>query len=59
MELQLRDVREAAPRIRVEIITFDVNTEGEFEGAFSAMAQRQAGALLVGADPFLTAAART
>jgi putative ABC transport system substrate-binding protein len=50
--LQFRDVGEAAPRIGVEIISFNVNTEAEFESVFGAMAQQQAGALLVGADPF-------
>src|SRR5262249_52090839 len=52
VELQLRDVGEAALRVGVEIISFNVNTEAEFEGVFGAMAQQQAGALLVGADPF-------
>jgi len=52
VELQLRDVREAAPRIGVEVITFAAHTEGEFEDVFATMAHRQAGALLVGADPF-------
>jgi putative ABC transport system substrate-binding protein len=52
VELQLHDVREAAPRVGVEVITFSANAEGEFEGLFATIAQRQAGALLVGADPF-------
>jgi putative ABC transport system substrate-binding protein len=52
VELQLHDVREAAPRVGVEVITFSANAESEFEGLFATMAQRQAGALLVGADPF-------
>jgi putative tryptophan/tyrosine transport system substrate-binding protein len=52
VELQLHDVWEAAPRVGVEVITFSANAEGEFEGLFATMAQRQAGALLVGADPF-------
>jgi len=51
-ELQLRDVREAAPRIGVEVITLNANTEGEFEGIFETMAQRRAGGLVVAADPF-------
>jgi putative ABC transport system substrate-binding protein len=52
VELQLRDVRETASRIGVEVIAFPANAEDEFEGIFATMAQRQAGALLVTGDPF-------
>jgi putative tryptophan/tyrosine transport system substrate-binding protein len=52
VELQLRDVSEAGPHLGVEVVTFTANTESEFDGVFVAMAQRQAAALLVGADPF-------
>jgi ABC-type uncharacterized transport system substrate-binding protein len=52
VELQLRDVRDAAPRLGVEVITFTANAESEFENVFAAMEQQQAAALLVGADPF-------
>jgi putative ABC transport system substrate-binding protein len=52
VDLQLRDVREASPRLGVEVVTFTANAESEFDGVFAAMAQRQAAALLVGADPF-------
>jgi putative tryptophan/tyrosine transport system substrate-binding protein len=52
VELQLRDVRDAAPRIGVEIIIFSTKAEDEFEAIFATMAQRQAAGLLVGADPF-------
>ena len=52
VELQLRDVREAAPRMGVEVIAFNAKAEDEFEGIFATMAQRQMGALLVSADPF-------
>jgi putative ABC transport system substrate-binding protein len=51
-ELQLRDVRDAAPRLGVEVIPFTASAESEFEGVFAAITQRQATALLVGADPF-------
>jgi putative tryptophan/tyrosine transport system substrate-binding protein len=51
VDLQLRDVREAAARIGVEVITFNANAEDEFEGIFATMAQRQVGALLVGGEP--------
>jgi ABC-type uncharacterized transport system substrate-binding protein len=33
-------------------VTFTANADSEFEGVFAAMEQRQAAALLVGADPF-------
>ena len=52
VELQLRDVRDAAPRIGVEVVTFTANDENKFDAIFDAIAQRQAGALLVGADPY-------
>ena len=52
VEFQLREVREAALRMGVEVITFNVTAEEEFEGIFATLAQRQAGALLVAGDPF-------
>jgi putative tryptophan/tyrosine transport system substrate-binding protein len=52
VELQLRDVRETASRLGVEVIPFNAGAQEEFEGIFSAMAQRQVGALLVAGDPF-------
>jgi putative tryptophan/tyrosine transport system substrate-binding protein len=52
LELQLRDVREAAPRLGVELVILDASAEGEFEGLFAAMTERKAGGLLVGSDPF-------
>jgi putative ABC transport system substrate-binding protein len=52
VELQLRDVREAASRLVVEVIPFNAGAQEEFEGIFSTMAQRQVGALLVAGDPF-------
>jgi putative ABC transport system substrate-binding protein len=52
VEFQLRDVRDAAPHMGVDVIAFNVDAESEFEGIFATMAQRQAGALLVAGDPF-------
>lgn len=52
VELQLRDVREAASRLGVQVIPFNAGAQEEFEGIFSTMAQRQVGALLVAGDPF-------
>jgi putative tryptophan/tyrosine transport system substrate-binding protein len=50
--LQVRDVRETAQRLGVELIVLNASAESEFEGVFTAMTQQQAGALLVGANPF-------
>ena len=52
VETQLRDVRDAAPRIGVELIILKASTEAEFDGVFATMAERKADGLLVGADPF-------
>lgn len=48
----MRDVREAAPKIGVELVILNASVEAEFEGLFATMAERQAGGLLVTADPF-------
>ena len=52
VELQLNDVRSAAPKLGVEVITFTATDEDEFEGIFATLKQRQVNALLVGADPY-------
>jgi putative ABC transport system substrate-binding protein len=52
VQSQLRDVREAAPRLGVELIILNASADNEFEGVFGTMMQQQAGALLVGANPF-------
>jgi putative ABC transport system substrate-binding protein len=52
MEAQLRDVRDAAPRMGVDVVAFNAKADDEFDGIFAAMAQRQAAALLVTSDPF-------
>jgi putative ABC transport system substrate-binding protein len=52
VELQMRDVREAAQRAGVELVILNASAESEFEGVFATMAQRKAGGLLVGADPY-------
>ena len=51
-ELQLRNVREAASRLGIEVIPFMASAESEFVGVFGAIMEHQATALLVGADPF-------
>jgi putative ABC transport system substrate-binding protein len=50
-ETQLRDLREAAPRVGVRLLPVRANTESDFNAAFSTMAQQGAGALLVCASP--------
>ena len=51
-ELQLRDVQEAAARLNVKLVIVRANAEGEFDAAFSSVAQQKAGAILVCASPF-------
>jgi putative tryptophan/tyrosine transport system substrate-binding protein len=45
-------VREAAPRLGVELVVLYASTESEIEGVFAGMAERKVEGLLVGADPF-------
>jgi putative ABC transport system substrate-binding protein len=52
VELQKRDVQEAAPRLDVKILIFNARSVGEFESLFTAMTEQKAGALLVAADPY-------
>jgi putative ABC transport system substrate-binding protein len=51
-ERQTRDLQEAARARRVQLIILKASTESEIDGAFGSLVQSQAGALLVGADPF-------
>ena len=51
-ESQLRDVQEAAARLNVKLVIVRANAEGEFDAAFSSVAQQKAGAILVCASPF-------
>ena len=50
--MQLRDVRETAPRAGVELVILNASTESEFERVFATIVRRQAGGLLVSTDPF-------
>src|SRR6516164_9579197 len=52
VELQTRDVQEAAPRLGVKVVIFNARGVGEFENLFTLMAEQKAGALLVAADPY-------
>jgi putative ABC transport system substrate-binding protein len=52
VETQIRDVQEAARARGVQLIILYAGTESEIDAAFGSLVQLQAGALLVGADPF-------
>jgi putative ABC transport system substrate-binding protein len=51
-ELQMQTVQEAARTKRLQLHIVKAGAEGEFETAFATLVQMQAGALLVGNDPF-------
>jgi putative ABC transport system substrate-binding protein len=51
-ETQLRDVREAAARLGMQLVVLRANAESDFDGAFSTLIQQRAGALLVCGSPF-------
>ena len=51
-EDQLRDVREAAVRLGVQLVIARANTEADFDAAFSTLVKERAGALLVCSSPF-------
>jgi putative ABC transport system substrate-binding protein len=52
VDLQLSDMREAAPRLGIELVVLKASIESEFDVAFATIARRQAGGLLVCGDPF-------
>jgi putative tryptophan/tyrosine transport system substrate-binding protein len=49
---QLRDVKEAAHSLGLQLNVLNASSEGDLDAAFAAIVQQRAGALLVGADPF-------
>ena len=51
-ERMMRDVQEAARAKGVQLPILKAGTEGEIDAAFATLVQLQAGALVVGADPF-------
>src|SRR3954451_22940249 len=53
-ERMVRDVQQAAGALVVQLLVLNASTEGEIDAAFATLRQRQAGGLLVGADPFLS-----
>jgi putative tryptophan/tyrosine transport system substrate-binding protein len=52
-ERMVREVREAARATGVQLSILKASTEGEIGAVFTSLVQLQAGALVVGADPFL------
>jgi putative tryptophan/tyrosine transport system substrate-binding protein len=46
--------REAARSLGLQLLVLNASTAGEIDAAFATMRQRRVGALLVGADPFLS-----
>jgi putative ABC transport system substrate-binding protein len=54
MEAERRDVQAAAQAIGQQLLILDVSSNQDIETAFATSVQRGAGALLVGAGPFLT-----
>jgi putative ABC transport system substrate-binding protein len=51
-EAQLRDVREAAARLGVQLVVLRANVESDFNAAFATLVEQRAGALLVCGSPF-------
>jgi putative ABC transport system substrate-binding protein len=54
VDVQLRDAREAASKLGVDVVPFNVpvvNADGAIAAAFAGMAQKKAAAVLVTADP--------
>jgi putative ABC transport system substrate-binding protein len=49
----IKDMQEAARAKGVQLLILKAGAEGEFEPAFDSLVQQHAGALVVGADPFL------
>jgi putative tryptophan/tyrosine transport system substrate-binding protein len=54
-DTQLKDVQAAAQAIGQQVLVLGASSDGEIDAAFATMVQRGVGALLVGADIFLTA----
>jgi putative tryptophan/tyrosine transport system substrate-binding protein len=53
VETQLAEVTEAGRAVRQRIEVFRAGSEPEIEAAFAALVERDAGGLIVGADPYL------
>jgi putative ABC transport system substrate-binding protein len=53
-ERMTREAQDAARADGLPLVVLNVGSESEIDAAFTSLVQRQAGALLVGTDPFLT-----
>jgi putative ABC transport system substrate-binding protein len=51
-ESQLRDLQEAAARLKVQLVIVRANAESDFDAAFSTLVRQRAAALLVCGSPF-------
>jgi putative tryptophan/tyrosine transport system substrate-binding protein len=54
-EIQLKDLREAALALGLQLHLMKASSEREFDAAFAGLGQQRVGALLVGNDPFFNA----
>ena len=54
-EDRMRDLREAARKLRLQVRVLDASTDGEIDMGFASLAEQRADALMVAADPFFTA----
>jgi putative ABC transport system substrate-binding protein len=52
-EANLKEAREVAPSLGLQILAFNASTAGEIDAAFGAIARERADGLLVGGDGFL------
>ena len=53
VETLSRDAQAAAQTLGLEVHVLNANTERDFDAVFAALAQRRAGALVIGADAFV------
>jgi putative ABC transport system substrate-binding protein len=51
---QVRDAQAAARAMALQLLVINAGTEGEIDEAFAILAQRKAGGLIVGTEPFFT-----
>jgi ABC-type uncharacterized transport system substrate-binding protein len=52
VDSQVRDVRDAAARLDIQLLVLTANSESDFDTVFATLAQQRAGGLLVCASPF-------
>jgi putative tryptophan/tyrosine transport system substrate-binding protein len=54
LQTRLRDVQEAARKVGQQILVINAGSESDIDMAFATIVQQQAGALIVGDDPFFS-----